>query len=397
MLSHTRMRFKLLVRAVFLSEADSILLRGLQFHYGCIEFYMATSSFCVVGIGGYSDAGKTTLIERILSELKREGFSVGVLKHASHPLSPDREGKDTERFYRAGADYVFAHDAHQAFARYPCDRGRLQDVLSGFPRPLDIVLVEGHKNAGLPGIWVAPGHGAEKGEVPEHPARKVFLRDDPHYFRAVIEYIHHELATFHSHRKVMAGLLIGGRSLRMGTDKALLRIGGEIFAERSFRVLGGVAAKTVLLGSAELPGPLGSADRLPDVPGVQGPMAGILSAFRWAPESTWMISAVDMPFMDREAWEWILGKRRPGIWAVLPLLKRGAKAETMAACYEPMIFSEVESLAREGISTLQELTDHPKVITPIVPKSLAHAWKNVNTIAEWKRANRLIEEKSRPK
>ncbi|MDA8241486.1 MAG: molybdopterin-guanine dinucleotide biosynthesis protein B [Nitrospiraceae bacterium] len=356
---------------------------------------MVNFSFCVLGIGGHSGAGKTTLIEKVLAELKGEGFRVGILKHASHPLSPDREGKDTDRFYRAGADFVCAHDAHQAFSRHPHGGGRLQDHLSGFPRSLDLVLVEGHKNSGLPGIWIVPGTGGQqKRGAPKHPVKKIVLRDDPRHFGTVMEYIHRELEKFHAQRTIAAGLLIGGRSLRMGTDKALLRIGGEIFAERAFRMLGGVAAKTVLLGSAELPGPLGRADRLPDVPGVSGPMAGVLSAFRWAPESVWIISAVDMPFMDREAWEWVMGQRRPGVWAVLPLLKRGAKAETMAACYEPMIFGEVESLARAGISTLQELTRHPKVITPLVPKSLAHAWKNVNTIAEWKRANRLLEEKS---
>jgi molybdopterin-guanine dinucleotide biosynthesis protein A len=268
--------------------------------------------------------------------------------------------------------------------------------LSGFPRSLDLVLVEGHKNSGLPGLWISPGSGRQKPEDAEHQGKKVVLRDDPRQFGAVMEYIHHELGRCHARRKIMAGLLIGGRSLRMGTDKALLRIGGELFAERAFRMLGGVASKTVLLGSAELPGPLGRADRLPDAAGLPGPMAGLLSAFRWAPESAWIISAVDMPFMDREAWEWILGQRRPGVWAVLPLLKKGAKAETMAACYEPMIFGEVESLARAGISTLQELAHHPKVITPLVPRPLARAWKNVNTIAEWKRANRILDETSRP-
>jgi molybdopterin-guanine dinucleotide biosynthesis protein MobB len=355
------------------------------------------ASLCVIGIGGYSGSGKTTLIERILAELRGEGLRVGILKHASHPLSLDREGKDTERFYRAGADFIFAHDKRQGFARLPLKGAGLSEALLHFSSALDLVLVEGHKGSGLPGIWIVPAAGgSQKSEVPEHPAKKVFLRDDLRHFGAVMEYIHRELEKFHAQRTIAAGLLIGGRSLRMGTDKALLRIGGEIFAERAFRMLGGVAAKTVLLGSAELPGPLGRADRLPDAAGVAGPMAGVLSAFRWAPESAWIISAVDMPFMDREAWEWVLGQRRPGVWAVLPLLKRGAKAETMAGCYEPMIFGEVESLARTGISTLQELTRHPKVITPLVPKSLAHAWKNVNTISEWKRANRLLGEKSRP-
>jgi molybdopterin-guanine dinucleotide biosynthesis protein A len=348
-----------------------------------------------MGVCGYSGSGKTTLIEKILSELKGEGLKVGVLKHASHSLSLDRVGKDTERFYRAGADYVFAHDERQSFARYPSGGRRLQDLLSDFPHSLDLVLVEGHKDSGLPGRWIVPDTGGpQRTGVPERRAEKVVSRDDPRQLETVMECIRHELVKFHSHREIMAGLLIGGRSMRMGTDKALLRIGGEIFAERSFRMLGGVASRTVLLGSAGLPGALGGADRLPDVSGVRGPMAGILSAFRWAPESAWIISAVDMPLMDKEAWEWILGHRRPGVWAVLPLLKRGAKAETMAACYEPMIFGVVESLARAGISTLQELARHPKVVTPLVPKSLARAWKNVNTIAEWKRANRLLDKKT---
>ena len=351
----------------------------------------STFPFCVVGVGGYSGAGKTTLIETVLSELKAAGLRAGVLKHTGHSLSLDVEGKDTERFYRAGADYVLAHDDHQTFSRHRDSGGGLADHLSAFPAALDLVLVEGYKKSGLPGIWItAETAGSRNPGLSGHASRKVIARDDPGHVATVMEYIRQELESCHSRRRVMAGLLIGGRSMRMGTDKALLRIGGELFAERSYRTLGEVAARTFLLGSAELPGPLGRADRLPDVAGVRGPMAGILSAFRWAPESVWIISAVDMPFMDREAWEWILGQRRPGVWAVLPLLKKGAKAETMAACYEPNILGEVESLARAGISTLQELTHHPRVITPLVPKSLARAWKNVNTIAEWKRANRLL-------
>jgi molybdopterin-guanine dinucleotide biosynthesis protein MobB len=270
---------------------------------------MTTFPFCVIGIGGYSGFGKTTLIEGVLAELKRGGLRVGVLKHASHSLSPDREGKDTERFYRAGADFVFAHDSRQGFARLPFKGAGLSEALRQFPAALDIVLVEGHKNSGLPGIWIDRGAGGpQKPEAPGHRVKKVVLRNDPSHFGTVMDYIHCELEKFHVRRPISAGLLIGGKSLRMGTDKALLRIGGEIFAERAYRMLCGVAAKTVLLGSAELPGPLGRADRLPDVAGVPGPMAGVLSAFRWAPQSTWIISAVDMPFMDEESWQWVLGQ-----------------------------------------------------------------------------------------
>jgi molybdopterin-guanine dinucleotide biosynthesis protein A len=353
------------------------------------------SSFCVIGISGYSGSGKTTLIEKVVRELKKEGLYIGLLKNASHHgLSMDGEGKDSERFYRAGADFVFAHDSKQGFARFPLKDAGLSDALACFPKGLDIVLVEGHKSSDVPGVWILPGgKRTEKHRMPAGVSRRVIYRDDPKYVDKVIAHIHEETARFHSARILTAGLLVGGRSRRMGTSKAMLRIGEETLIERSFRTLGRIASRTLLLGSAESPGHFGGADSLADAAGVEGPMAGILSAFRWAPESAWIISAVDMPLMDKEAWEWVIGQRSPGVWAVLPLLKSGAKAETMAACYEPMIFGEVEALARNGIRTLQKLAEHPKVITPLVPESLSHAWKNVNTTKEWNEARALIVKK----
>src|SRR5512135_2956371 len=117
-----------------------------------------TSSFCVISIGGYSGSGKTTLIENVVRELKKEGLYVGLLKHTSHHrLSPDGEGKDSERFYRAGADFVFAHDSHQGFARFPQKDAGPSGALARFPRGLDIVLIEGHKGSEIPGIWIVPG------------------------------------------------------------------------------------------------------------------------------------------------------------------------------------------------------------------------------------------------
>jgi molybdopterin-guanine dinucleotide biosynthesis protein MobB len=354
------------------------------------------SSFCVIGISGYSGSGKTTLIEKVVLNLKREGLYVGLLKHTSHHrLSLDGEGKDSERFYKAGADFVFAHDLRQGFARFPLEDAGVSDALSHFPKGLDIVLVEGHKDSYLPGVWISPTRGStEKHKIPGGATRSVIYRNDAKYVEKVMEYIHRRMTACHLGRGVMAGLLVGGKSRRMGTSKAMLKIGHVTLVERSCSTLAKIARRTLFLGSAELPRHLGSADRLADAAGVEGPLAGVLSAFRWAPESSWIISAVDMPFMNTKAWEWVLDQRKPGVWAVLPLLRKGAKAETMAACYEPMIFNEIEALAKKGIRTLQKLAEHPKVITPVVPASIAHAWKNVNTESEWKEACAIMGQKA---
>ncbi|MDA8089156.1 MAG: molybdopterin-guanine dinucleotide biosynthesis protein B [Nitrospiraceae bacterium] len=352
------------------------------------------NSACIVVIAGYSGAGKTTLIERILPELKKEGLSVGVLKHTHHKLNPDVKGKDSDRFFRAGADFVFAHDARQVLARHRNNNENFSDLVRKFPAVLDLIIVEGHKDIDdIPGIWLEAGPAGKRNDKTACRNRKAGSRGDPRCHRKALACIREEMESFHSKRPLMAGLLIGGKSTRMGTPKALLKMKGKTLAEGSFSVLSAVSGKTVLLGSGQLPESLKTADRLPDVRGVEGPLSGILSAFRWAPESAWIISSVDMPCMHKRAWEWLLSQRKPGVWAVLPKIKGSKGVETTGAVYEPMIFEHVESLAREGITTLQEIARHPKVMTPVIPESFSAAWSNVNTLAEWKKTLLLHLEK----
>jgi molybdopterin-guanine dinucleotide biosynthesis protein A len=70
---------------------------------------------------------------------------------------------------------------------------------------------------------------------------------------------------------------------------------------------------------------------------------------------------------------------------VLPQIQGNRWVETTGAVYEPMIFAHVESLARKGTERLQEIALHPKVLTPVIPGSLAHAWKNINTPADFRK------------
>ncbi len=340
---------------------------------------------CVVGISGFSGSGKTTLIRKILPKLNKQGLTVGVLKHTHHTLKIDRKGKDTDQIYRAGADIVLAHDDTQGFTRYKNSDRTLADHIRRFPASLDLIIVEGHKDIDLPGIWIEKGTVRKKTEEFSCGKRIVVFRDDPKYDEIVLAFIRKALKRFHSERPLMSGLLIGGKSLRMGTPKALLQIKGSTLVERSLNILSAVSDRVMLLGSGPLPESLDEVDRLPDVLNLEGPVSGLLSAFRWAPGSTWIISSVDMPLMQRAAWEWLLSKRKPGVWAVLPKIRGSRGVETTGAVYEPMIFEHIESLAREGMGKIQDIAQHPKVKTPLIPDSLCHAWHNVNTPHEWEK------------
>ena len=57
----------------------------------------------VIGFAGWSGAGKTTLIVKLIPELNRRGFSVSTIKHAHHNFDLDQPGKDSYEHRAAGA------------------------------------------------------------------------------------------------------------------------------------------------------------------------------------------------------------------------------------------------------------------------------------------------------
>src|SRR3990172_6969140 len=60
----------------------------------------------VVSFVGRSNSGKTTIIVKVIAELKRRGYRVGVIKHDAHGFEIDHEGKDSWRHKKAGASTV---------------------------------------------------------------------------------------------------------------------------------------------------------------------------------------------------------------------------------------------------------------------------------------------------
>ncbi|GFP23998.1 molybdopterin-guanine dinucleotide biosynthesis adapter protein, partial [Candidatus Hakubella thermalkaliphila] len=60
----------------------------------------------VFAIVGKTDSGKTTLLEKLVAELKKRGYRVGTVKHDIHGFEVDHPGKDSWRHAQAGADTV---------------------------------------------------------------------------------------------------------------------------------------------------------------------------------------------------------------------------------------------------------------------------------------------------
>ncbi|MBI5143128.1 MAG: molybdopterin-guanine dinucleotide biosynthesis protein B [Nitrospirae bacterium] len=333
----------------------------------------------MLGVCGYSGSGKTTLIEAAIPPLCDAGFRVAVIKHDRHGLDIDRPGSDTARFTRAGAVSVLGHGPRESILVTSCGP-ELAGAARLVPRDVDIVLVEGHKSAPIRRVWL---EGTDRIAPPESdiPPFEILQWGAPDRLARFLEIVRGEIERSVRERPLRCGILIGGKSSRMGRPKAGILIDGEPMAARIARVLGEAtgSAAPMLLGAGHVPESLAMLDRLPDATHISGPIAGLVAAMRWSPESAWLICAVDMPRISPEAIRWLLGERRAGRWAVMPHLAGKDRPEPLFACYEPMIMPEVETMALRGELRLRRLADHLKVATPAVPEEFVPAFTNLNT------------------
>lgn len=101
----------------------------------------------VIGFAGWSGAGKTQLLTRLIPVLKARGLSVSTLKHAHHAFDIDRPGKDSYRHREAGANEVLIASSSRWALMHEL-RGEAEPGLAellGRMSPVDLVLIEGFK------------------------------------------------------------------------------------------------------------------------------------------------------------------------------------------------------------------------------------------------------------
>ena len=111
----------------------------------------------VVSFVGRSNSGKTTLLEKVVKELKIRGYRVGVVKHTHHNFAIDHPGKDSWRLAQAGSDVVALSSPNKvAFIEQVESEVDLGQLSTFFEGKVDIVLAEGYKKGNAAKILVLP-------------------------------------------------------------------------------------------------------------------------------------------------------------------------------------------------------------------------------------------------
>jgi molybdopterin-guanine dinucleotide biosynthesis protein MobB len=328
----------------------------------------------ILGICGRSGAGKTTLIEALLPPLNDLGLHVVVVKDGAHRVQVDLSGKDSDRFFQAGADVALFGEQHFLRKRQASD---LTAFLTTLCASYDLILVEGHASTPVPKFWLS---GPQQDPVPEGCQGKILgiLTREQATVAEVFVLIQKLLAEKWQQTPVWGCVLIGGQSSRMGSPKHLLQQGGKTWLEWAVKKLQPKVETVVLSGSGLLPESLRDLNRVPDAPGLAGPLAGILALMRWHPRVSWLVTACDLPDVQPESLDWLLAQRQVGMRALLPRLGPERPLEPLLAWYDFRCLPLLENLAASGSLRLSRLAEQQGVCIREVPRHLHASWRNVN-------------------
>ncbi len=143
---------------------------------------------------------------------------------------------------------------------------------------------------------------------------------------------------------VSAAIMAGGKSKRMGQDKAWIELDGEPLIRRVANVLAQVADEVIIVANDPKYATLGLRvvpDRFPD----GGALGGIATGVSAATHDRVLVAACDMPFLSVEVWRVLLDHRYEAD-VVIP--KIGGEFETLHALYTKACLASMERSLAAG-------------------------------------------------
>jgi molybdopterin-guanine dinucleotide biosynthesis protein A len=153
----------------------------------------------------------------------------------------------------------------------------------------------------------------------------------------------------------MAFLLAGGKSSRMGVDKAFLDFGGQTLLDRALTVLGAVCERVTIVGDPARFAKYGLTKHEPakhgsvvaDIfPGC-GPLGGIHAALAHSSAELNLMLAVDMPFVSTELLAFLFAQAE-GSDAIITVPRTSKGLQPLCAVYRRDFLNAAEQALRAG-------------------------------------------------
>ncbi len=185
-------------------------------------------------------------------------------------------------------------------------------------------------------------------------------------------------------------VLAGGRSQRMGKDKAALHFHDKPQLQWTYELLSTVCEQTFI---SVRPDQQSESTRatLPQIvdlqPGI-GPIAGISAALAKYPHAAWLVLACDLPFLSRATLDHLITHRNPTRIATAYRSSRDGLPEPLCAIWEPAALEEVTKWIAMDKQCPRKLLVNSD--TALLDQLDARALDNVNTPQERETAASIL-------
>jgi len=342
---------------------------------------------------GYSGSGKTTLITRLIEKM-RARYKIGYVKHDAHRFRMDHEGKDTFKSWMAGAEQVFIFDSEHSATIH---RGRpsLIEQRAALSN-CDFIFLEGYKNSSSPKIVFIDIEekileNVREGQIENVVAyvgqKENHLSVEPYFHRDNLDgFIQFVEASLRKRIPALNGLVLtGGKSTRMGSDKALLYYLDKPHGEVVMEMLKPYC-ENVFLSSRQgqwVNGEFSSCPQIYDRFLDFGPMGGVLSAMKAHPDNAWLVVACDLPHLEPSTLEVLIQNRNPYRFATAFRSQINDLPEPLCAIYEPKSYLRLLEFLGMGYECPRKFLIHSDSI--LLSLKNEKALENANYVEEFKK------------
>ncbi len=186
--------------------------------------------------------------------------------------------------------------------------------------------------------------------------------------------------------------MAGGRSRRLGQDKALLTAGGETLLARTVRRLGEVAAEILVMGPAQRSAQAPGTRVIPDTTPGEGPLPALAAALATMRGERLVAVATDMPFLNTALLTYLV-ERSVEYDVVVPCA--GGRTQQLHAVYSRACLPFIEEQLAVGDRKIGRF--FPRVRTLIVEEEEVRrldpdlrSFCNINTVEDWQAAAAIL-------
>jgi molybdopterin-guanine dinucleotide biosynthesis protein A len=345
----------------------------------------------ILHIVGRKGSGKTDLMVNIIRTLAARGCRIAGVRHSPHAHSLDAEGTDTAKYKQAGAVGSALITAHETNLFIPAIS--LEEKLAPIKRAFQhchLILVEGGIKDGREKIEIIPP-SAEPLCAGESNLRAVVSCDYtapgiPSFHPADVE----RLCSFIEERYIKAALsgaiIAGGKSSRLGFNKALLPLQGRPVIERVFETLSPIVSSIKIIANNPSDYRSLNIETVPDIRPGCGPLSGIHAALSLSPTEYVFIVSCDLPLLTADTLRPLL-LEYPGY--DITMFKHRL-FEPLCAIYRRTCLRALDELIDHGEYRIIDL--FPTLNTRIIRIEQREAFQSINTREDYEK---LLEKFSR--